>query len=173
MEGLPTRPGWVNPEFVTTYDKDILLISLYANEPENVVPRKRLTMLHLAAIIHSERLLEDPEIYRDLKVNPDKLMIHAAYLNDFINKLKMALKKRYDSGINYKLVGVDKWILKDLEKTCPEINEDRLEEGYELIKFLDLLKGGINYETQYLTMLEEKFANVSDVMKKQYSVYKL
>lgn len=173
MEGLPTKPGWVNPEFVTTHDKDILLISLYANEPENANPRKRLTMLHLAAIIHSERLLEDPEMYRDIKVNPDKLMVHAAYLNDFINKLKIALKERLDSGINYGLIEVNKWILKDLEKTCPEIDEDKLEEGYELIKFLDLLKRGINYETQYLTMLEEKFAKVSDAMKKAYSVYEL
>lgn len=174
MAELPLNHNWVIPEFGTSHNKDILVVWFSANEPENTNPEKRLTMVHLAAIIKSDKLLEDSLRYQDLKINPDQLVDHACWLNGLINQLNYILQDASDCGLNFEaLGGKNKWILMILKETYPEVNENKLKEGYELVEFLDLLKGGVNYESQYLSILKEKLAKVSDAIKKEYSINEL
>lgn len=176
MEGVPTKPNFVNLEYVTSTKKDILFVWFYANEPENVDLGKRMTMLHLAAIIKSEKVLEDREKYVNLRINPDNLVEQAIYLNGFINELNIHLEEYSHYGMKASEAhgGKNKWMLRALKKNYPEIKEDyQLEEGYELANFLDLLKRGINYEAQYLSLLQQKFASVPEPIIWELSFYGL
>lgn len=154
--------NFVNFEYVTSFNKDILVIWFYANEPQNPEPRKRLTMRHLAAIRKAEKVAEDRQEYIGLKLTPEELTIQAVYLTALIHQINFCLQEFSNSGIKFTDDTRNQYVLAGLKPKFPEVVEKQLEEGYELAKFLDLLKRGINYETEYLNMLNERFEKVPE-----------
>lgn len=162
--------NFVNSEYVTSFNKDILVIWFYANEPQNPELRKRLTMRHLAAIRKAEKVAEDHQKYVGLKITPEELTEQAVYLTALIHQINFCLQAFSDSGIKSTDDTRNKYVLAGLNQKFPEVVEKQLEEGYELVKFLDLLKRGINYETEYLNMLKEKFEKVPDIIRGQFLI---
>lgn len=162
---LASNSNFVNSEYVTSFNKDILAIWLYANEPENPELRKRLTMRHFAAIRKAEKGAGDRQI------TPEELTVQAVYLTTLIDQINFCLQAFSDSGIKSTDHDIkNKYVLAGLKQKFPEVMEKQLEEGYELVKFLDLLKRGISYETEYLNMLKERFEKVPDIIRGQFLI---
>lgn len=162
-----------HPEYLISFNKDILAVFLGGNEKENSQSWKRLTMPHLAAIIRSEIYLAYPEKYKSF-LNPDNLTRQALYLIDFINQLTTVLERLSTCGLKIETDrDKNRLVLDNMKDKYPEVNESQLEEGYKLAKFVDLLKRGINFETEYLMNMKERFDSVSFDIKVEYSVYNL
>lgn len=168
MEELARNP-FLNSEYTTTLNKDVLAIYFWANNPNSLDANHRLTMVHLAAITKHKKCLEDPEKYKDLIIDPKFLTTKALYLNAFIEDINICLRRLNTSALRVENYSGGKfgWMLNVMKDNYPSINENQLEEGYELSEFLELLKRGIFFENSYLTGLKIRFDLVPSDIKIQ------
>lgn len=169
MEELAKNP-FLHSEYTTTLNKDILAIYFWANNPNSLDANQRLTMVHLTAIIKHQNHLEDPEKYKDLIIDPKFLTTKALNLIAFIEEIDICLEKLNTSALRVEnnSGGKSGWMLNAMKDNYPSINENQLEEGYELSKFLDLLKRGIFFENSYLTGIRIRFDLVPSDIKIQF-----
>lgn len=167
MQELAKNP-FLHSEYTITLERDILAIYLWANNPKSLDPNERLTMVHLAAIIKHQ----DPEKYKNLIIDPKFLTTKAINLIAFIEEIDICLGKLKTSPLRVEnnSGGKSGWMLNAMKDKYPSINENQLEEGYELSKFLDLLKRGIFFEKSYLTGLRTRFRSVPLDIQIQFMV---
>lgn len=162
--------GFVNPEYVTTLNKDCLLILNYANDPTNIKPQKKLSYAHNAAIKKAYIVSTDPLKYADLKIDIQKLEDHTLSLMDFINNLNYHLQKIKSDGLVYDDAQKNLCMMTALKKDFPNLMEDSLIEGYELSEYLETLKRGVIYEGICLDDLLKRYREVPENIKKEFNV---
>lgn len=163
------RVGWINSEYITSENKDILLIWLYANDPNNLDPRKKFTFQHYAVIKKAELINMDQSKYANQKIN----------FQEFENRaIKIYNQIKYINHYHHEIthcgwkVNNDQWrdttMLEQVRKHFSDFQLSDLEEGYKLSEFLKVLERGITYEREYLDSLILLFKNTSDSIKKEY-----
>lgn len=169
MEELATNQ-FLHSEYITTLNKDILAIYLWANNPQDLDAKRRLTMTHLAVIIKYQQYLEDSEKNKNLIIDPKYLTSKALNLIGFIDDINFWLEKLDTSPFRIENYNGGKigWMLKAMKPKYPNIDEKQLEEGYELNKFRDLLHRGIHFEESYLTGLKIRFDLVPFYIKIEF-----
>lgn len=170
MEQLATNQ-FMHSEYLTSDHKDILAIHYYANKPQSRIPRERLTMTHLAVIIKYSKYLQNPENYQNFIINPNDLSEKAIFLIEFIDELNywhLQLNTYPLRTIEKNSDGKTSWMLKAMKARYPNVNENQLQEGYELTNFLVNLRRGIHFEESYLTGLKIRFDLVPLEIKVQF-----
>lgn len=170
MSHLHFQLGWgyVNPKYIMTPDKNLLIIWYYAKDPKHSEPRKHLTLKHLGAI-NKTQLMKEKERSLNLKIHPENLEDRALFLVDLIKCINYHLEEIKTCGL--RLLDDshrNRLVLRGIQRKYPDLKKEQLEEGFKLIEFLETLKGGIYYEKDYLDKLLEKFKDVPDDIKKEY-----
>lgn len=166
LEYFPEK-GYIHPDYVTTYNKDILIIWFYANDPTHSERTKRLTLKHYAAIQKASYVRKDLT-YIQLTIKPQELRHYVLFINNLINDINHNLQKILSSGIKLNKHEKNKQMLEVLTERYPYLTEAQLEDGYELATFLETLKGAITYEEEYLDDLYAKFIKVPEPIKEEF-----
>lgn len=159
--------GYIYPDYITSYNKDLLIVWFYANDPTHSDPIKRLTLKHLAAIQKAGYVRIDLT-YIQLTINLKKLQNYVLFINNLINDINHHLSEILLSGMNLNECETNKQMLAALKEVYPDLTELQLEEGYELASFLETLKGAIIYEEEYLDNLYAKFIKVPEPIKDEF-----
>lgn len=166
--------GYKNPEYLANENKDILFIWLYANDPNNLDPGKKLTLKHFAVIKKAALLKKDPTKYANLKINSQEFEDRAVMLNDLIKYINHYHKEITTCGMK---VDDDQrrkaFVIEGVKKYFPDFTQSQLDEGYQLSEFLNVLERGLIYEQQYLDSLMMKFEKTSDNIKQEFDLQSL
>lgn len=165
-----------HPDYITSEDKDILIIGLYANDPSNPIPRKQLTFKHLAAIKKASLIKENfPK--DDIKIgNPQDYERRVSILVYFIDNLN-----HYDRKYTRLVLGIKEYstemrkqyVLDCLREIVPSTTKTQVDMGYLLANFLETLKGGLILERDYLERLKDQYQIVPDDIKKDFGLQSL
>lgn len=165
-----------HPEYSPYEEKDVLIVWYYANQPDNPIPKRRLTFKHLAAIkkasLSKENLQNDA-----IKIgNPQEYEKIALNLIGFIDQIKF-----YDGEFTRLTFGMNeysnekrkKYVLDGLKLKFPRATIYLMDKGYELASFLETLKRGFTLEEEYLESLKFQFQIVPDDIKKEFELQSL
>lgn len=161
--------GYKHPEYLASENKDILVIWLYANDPNNPEPRKKLTFKHYAAIKKAELLHVGPITYANLKIDSQEFEERAIQINKEIKCLNHYHNEIINCGWK---VNNDRQrngtVLQHVKQHFPDFTLSDLDERYKLSEFLELLERGVMYEQQYLESLSLAFEKIADFIKQEF-----
>lgn len=166
LEYYPDK-RYIHSDYITSYNKDLLIIWFYANDPTHSDPIKRLTLKHFAAIQKASYVRIDLT-YIQLTINLKRLQNYVLFINNLINDINHYLSKILLNGMSLNEREKNKQMLAALKEEYPDLTEAQLEDGYELASFLETLKGAIIYEEEYLDNLYAKFMKVPEPIKNEF-----
>lgn len=173
---VPDSTRFWHPEYIPYQEKDILIVWYYANQPDNPIPKRRLTFKHLAAI---RKASFSKEYFQKIDMKIGNLQDYEKMVLNLINFIEHV--NFYDGEFSKLTLGMNeysnekrkKYVLDRLKLKFPRATVNLMDKGYELSSFLETLQKGFNLEEEYLRSLENQYEIVPDDIKKEFDLQAL